>query len=111
MLLQGKPNDLVSRIQRTEFFQPIWSLLDDMLRPELYVSPCQCSRFRYIVETCHLWSFATAGIETGLTHRYSYIGRSIDIVEKYCGAGGPVEEKLAPYMKYIAETATAQLNV
>ncbi|KAI1148548.1 L-Aspartase-like protein [Nemania diffusa] len=72
---EGKPNDLVSRIQRTDFFRPIWSELDSMLRPELY------------------------------------IGRSMEIVEKYCGAGSPVEEKLAPYMKYITETTTAQLNV
>ncbi len=50
-------------------------------------------------------------IETGLTRHYSYIGRSIEIVERYCGAGSPVEEKLAPYMKYISETTTAQLSV
>ncbi|KAK5630979.1 hypothetical protein RRF57_006694 [Xylaria bambusicola] len=40
-----------------------------------------------------------------------YIGRSAEIVEKYCGAGGPVELKLVPYMKYITETTTAELNV
>jgi adenylosuccinate lyase len=40
-----------------------------------------------------------------------YIGRSVEIVEKYCGAGGPVEKALAPYQQYITTTAAAQLNV
>ncbi|KAI0459911.1 L-Aspartase-like protein [Xylaria acuta] len=40
-----------------------------------------------------------------------YTGRSVDIVEKYCGAGGPVELKLVPYIKYITETSTAELSV
>lgn len=40
-----------------------------------------------------------------------YIGRSIQIVEKYCGPGGAVEKALAPYQQYIAGSATAQLSV
>jgi adenylosuccinate lyase len=40
-----------------------------------------------------------------------FVGRSVDMVEKYCGKGGPVEEKLAPYMDYITKAGTAQLNV
>ncbi|KAI0533746.1 L-Aspartase-like protein [Xylaria digitata] len=40
-----------------------------------------------------------------------YTGRSVDIVERYCGSGGPVELKLAPYMKSIIETSTAELSV
>ncbi|KAI0552228.1 L-Aspartase-like protein [Xylaria curta] len=40
-----------------------------------------------------------------------YTGRSVDIVEKYCGVGGPVELKLVPYIKYITETSTAELSV
>ncbi|KAI1122112.1 L-Aspartase-like protein [Nemania abortiva] len=40
-----------------------------------------------------------------------YTGRSVDIVEKYCGVGGPVELKLAPYIGYIKETSTAELSV
>lgn len=40
-----------------------------------------------------------------------YTGRSVAIVEKYCGAGGPVELKLVPYIKYITETSTAELSV
>ena len=40
-----------------------------------------------------------------------YIGRSPEIVEKYCGKGGPVEKALAPYMEYILSTATAELSV
>ncbi|KAN0080702.1 L-Aspartase-like protein [Elaphomyces granulatus] len=73
--IEGKPNDLVSRIRSTDFFNPIWGELDHMLNAE------------------------------------SYIGRSVEIVERYCGAGGPVEKKLAQYMKYITESGTAQLNI
>jgi len=73
--IEGKPNDLVSRIRSTDFFNPIWGELDHMLNPE------------------------------------PYIGRSVEIVESYCGAGGPVEKKLAQYMKYITESGTAQLNI
>ncbi len=72
---QGKPNDLVSRIKATEFFRPIWSDIDDMLRPELY------------------------------------IGRSVDIVERYCGPQGVVDKKIQPYKALIAGSATTELNV
>jgi len=40
-----------------------------------------------------------------------FVGRSAEIVEKYCGKGGPVEEKLAPYADHIAKTGTVQLNL
>jgi adenylosuccinate lyase len=40
-----------------------------------------------------------------------FIGRSVEMVEKYCGKGGSVEEKLAPYMDYITKAGTVQLNV
>ncbi|KAH6895883.1 L-Aspartase-like protein [Thelonectria olida] len=40
-----------------------------------------------------------------------YVGRSVQLVDKYCGAGGAVEKALAPYQQYIAGSATAQLNV
>lgn len=40
-----------------------------------------------------------------------FVGRSAEIVEKYCGKGGAVEEKLAPYMDQIVKAGTAQLNV
>ncbi|TPX16457.1 uncharacterized protein E0L32_003751 [Thyridium curvatum] len=73
--MEGKPNDLIERIRKTEFFQPIWDELDTMMKPELY------------------------------------IGRSVEIVERYCGAGGPVEKLLAPYEQYLAKSTTAQLNV
>ncbi|KAJ9133200.1 Adenylosuccinate lyase [Coniochaeta hoffmannii] len=72
---EGKPNDMVSRIQRDEFFKPIWGDLDGMLKAELYT------------------------------------GRSAEIVDKYCGPGGPVEKVLAPYTSYIKGTSTAELNV
>ncbi|KAG6042147.1 hypothetical protein E4U41_004951 [Claviceps citrina] len=72
---EGKPNDLIERIRSNEYFKPIWSELDSMLQPELY------------------------------------IGRSVEIVDKYCGAGGVVEKALAPYQPYILKSTTAQLNV
>ena len=40
-----------------------------------------------------------------------YIGRSVEIVEKYCGPGGPVEKALVPYLEYIEGSSTAELNV
>ncbi|KAK2608728.1 hypothetical protein QQS21_002717 [Conoideocrella luteorostrata] len=40
-----------------------------------------------------------------------YVGRSVEIVDKYCGAGGVVEKALAPYQQYILKSTTAQLNV
>ncbi|KKY30838.1 putative adenylosuccinate lyase [Diaporthe ampelina] len=40
-----------------------------------------------------------------------YIGRSVEIVEKYCGPGGPVEKALVPYAEYIKGSSTAELNV
>jgi adenylosuccinate lyase len=72
---EGKPNDLVERIKANEFFKPIWSELDGMLKAELYT------------------------------------GRSSQIVDKYCGPGGPVEKALAPYADYVKGATTAELNV
>ncbi|KAM5352076.1 hypothetical protein ACJ41O_004799 [Fusarium nematophilum] len=40
-----------------------------------------------------------------------YIGRSVQIVDKYCGPSGPVEKALAPYQEYISGCATAELSV
>ncbi|KAG6063850.1 hypothetical protein E4U32_000819 [Claviceps aff. humidiphila group G2b] len=40
-----------------------------------------------------------------------YVGRSVEIVNKYCGPGGVVEKALAPYQQYILKSTTAQLNV
>ena len=40
-----------------------------------------------------------------------FVGRSGEMVERYCGKGGPVEERLAPYAEYIATAGTAQLKV
>lgn len=47
----------------------------------------------------------------GMLKAELYTGRSSEIVERYCGAGGPVEKALAPYADYIKGTTTAQLNV
>ena len=40
-----------------------------------------------------------------------FVGRSVEMVEKYCGKSGPVEEKLAPYMDHITKASTVQLKV
>ena len=40
-----------------------------------------------------------------------YIGRSVEIVEKYCGPGGPVEKALVPYLEYIEGAGTVELEV
>ncbi|KAI1454445.1 adenylosuccinate lyase [Annulohypoxylon moriforme] len=40
-----------------------------------------------------------------------YTGRSAVIVERYCGKGGVVEKKLAPYHDYISKAETAQLSL
>ncbi|KAI0405263.1 L-Aspartase-like protein [Xylaria palmicola] len=53
-----------------------------------------------------IWGELDSMLDTSL-----YIGRSVEIVERYCGAGGPVELKLVPYMKSITETSTAELSV
>ncbi|ROT40422.1 adenylosuccinate lyase [Sodiomyces alkalinus F11] len=47
----------------------------------------------------------------GLLDPKLFVGRSVEMVERYCGAGGPVEEKLKPYAEYITKAGTAQLNV
>ncbi|KAH8203268.1 hypothetical protein TruAng_002566 [Truncatella angustata] len=40
-----------------------------------------------------------------------YIGRSVEIVERFCGSGGVLTKKLEPYQSHIQGAATAQLNV
>lgn len=40
-----------------------------------------------------------------------YIGRSVEIVERFCGTGGVLEQKLRPYQSDINKSTTAQLNV
>jgi adenylosuccinate lyase len=72
---EGKSNDLVERIKATPFFKPIWSDLDEMLKPSLY------------------------------------IGRSVEIVERFCGAGGVLDKKIQPYKAVVEKTATAELHV
>lgn len=47
----------------------------------------------------------------GLLDPKLFVGRSVEMVERYCGQGGPVEEKLKPYTEYIAKAGIAQLNV
>ncbi|KAF6818975.1 adenylosuccinate lyase [Colletotrichum musicola] len=40
-----------------------------------------------------------------------FTGRSAEIVERYCGKGGPIEKAIAPYAEYINKSGVAQLNV
>jgi len=40
-----------------------------------------------------------------------YIGRSVEIVERFCGDGGVLEQKLKPYKAIIDKAATAELSV
>jgi adenylosuccinate lyase len=40
-----------------------------------------------------------------------YIGRSVEIVERYCGAGGVVEKTIKPYKDIIDSSTTTELNV
>ncbi|KAI0137438.1 adenylosuccinate lyase, partial [Xylariales sp. AK1849] len=40
-----------------------------------------------------------------------YIGRSVEIVDRFCGKGGVLEKKLQPYQSHIQKAATTQLNV
>ncbi|KAK5992027.1 Adenylosuccinate lyase [Cladobotryum mycophilum] len=40
-----------------------------------------------------------------------YVGRSAQIVDKFCGPGGKLEKKLAPYQAAIKGTRAAELNV
>ncbi|KAB5563047.1 L-Aspartase-like protein [Coniochaeta sp. 2T2.1] len=73
--MEGKSNDLVERIKKTEFFKPIWADLDSMMKPELY------------------------------------IGRSGQIVDKFCGPGGKLAKKLEPYQSAIKGAKAAELSV
>ncbi|KAM3450491.1 hypothetical protein MY3296_006054 [Beauveria thailandica] len=47
----------------------------------------------------------------GMLKAELYTGRSAEIVDKYCGPGGPVEKALAPYREYIKGAATTELSV
>lgn len=40
-----------------------------------------------------------------------YIGRSVEIVDRFCGKGGVLEKKLQPYQSHIEKTATSQLSL
>ncbi|KAI1372430.1 adenylosuccinate lyase [Hypoxylon crocopeplum] len=47
----------------------------------------------------------------GMLKAELYTGRSSQIVDKYCGSGGPVSKALAPYADYIRGATTAKLSV
>ncbi|KAK4985081.1 adenylosuccinase ade13 [Elasticomyces elasticus] len=43
----GLPNDLIERIRRTQFFEPVWGSLDELLDPSAFVgrAPRQVERY------------------------------------------------------------------
>ncbi|KAL1898187.1 adenylosuccinase ade13 [Sporothrix stenoceras] len=47
----------------------------------------------------------------GLLDPALFVGRSGEMVQRYCGAGGPVEKRLGAFQEYISKTGAAQLNV
>lgn len=40
-----------------------------------------------------------------------YIGRSVEIVERFCGNGGVVEKRIEKYRNFIEKAGTAELSV
>ncbi|WYZ40546.1 hypothetical protein EsH8_IV_000887 [Colletotrichum jinshuiense] len=40
-----------------------------------------------------------------------FTGRSAEMVERYCGKSGPVQEQLKRYAEYISKSGAAELNV
>lgn len=40
-----------------------------------------------------------------------YIGRSVEIVDRFCGKGGALEKKLQPYQSHIQTATTTQLSL
>ncbi|GKT53291.1 adenylosuccinate lyase [Colletotrichum tofieldiae] len=40
-----------------------------------------------------------------------FIGRSVEMVERYCGQNGPVQEQIKPYAEYIKKTGATELSV
>ncbi|KZL86800.1 adenylosuccinate lyase, partial [Colletotrichum incanum] len=40
-----------------------------------------------------------------------FTGRSAEMVERYCGQNGPVQEQIKPYAEYIKKTGATELNV
>ncbi|EFE30052.1 uncharacterized protein ARB_03394 [Trichophyton benhamiae CBS 112371] len=82
--MEGGKNDLIERIKKTEFFA---------------------------ITNIYIKQKPVWGEIDGLLDPKLFIGRSPEIVERYAGAGGPVEKKLEKYKGYIMSTATAELSV
>ena len=47
---EGKKNDLIERIKKTEFFKPIWGELDDLLDPVKFIGRCPEQVLRFCGE-------------------------------------------------------------
>lgn len=96
--MEGGKNDLIERIKKTEFF----------VRSNLTSPPYLTSQ---VMTNIYIKQKPVWGEIDGLLDPKLFIGRSPEIVERYAGAGGPVEKKLEKYKEYIMSTATAELSV
>ncbi|PHH59459.1 hypothetical protein CDD81_3189 [Ophiocordyceps australis] len=47
----------------------------------------------------------------GLLDPKLFIGRSVEMVDRYCGSQGPVQDKMKQYHEYIAKATDTQLNI
>lgn len=45
--LEGRPNDLIERIKKTPFFEPVWDEIDEMLDPRKFIGRCPEQVERY----------------------------------------------------------------
>ena len=93
--VEGGRNDLIERMKKDEFFV-------SLRIPAASIEMTRLTR----VSQKPIW-----GEIDGLLDAKLFIGRSAEIVERYAGAGGPVEEKLARYNEHIQSATTAQLSL
>lgn len=64
MKLEGRENDLVSRIKQTPFFEPVWGEIDDMMDPRKFIGRCPEQVQRY----CGLNSEVHAALSPYASH-------------------------------------------
>jgi adenylosuccinate lyase len=96
--LSGGKNDLIERIKNSEFFVSYPLLMEPIL--------VSSKKAILTISKKPIW-----GDIDGMLDAKLFIGRSVEIVEKYVGPGGTVEAQLKPYKAYVTSTAAAQLKV
>lgn len=96
MKTNGTKNDLIERIKKDEFF----------VRLPPSFGPCLLLMADGLFTQKPIWDDLDGMLDPKL-----FIGRSAEIVEKYCGSSGPLTGKLKKYNDYIDSTATATLAV